>query len=99
MHQRHIRFRKKSDRDFEPSLRTFQHGNAFSLGYYLQGSCIQEFNLEQETRKLAPINMLQYTLPHAAPWQEQMYVMHDFTHPLYCTNLTEKTESHTQRPL
>jgi hypothetical protein len=60
---------------------------------------IREFNLEHETQKLAPIHMLQYTLPHAAPWQEQMYVMHDFTHPLYCTNLTEKTESHTQRPL
>ena len=49
MRQRHIRFRKRSDRDFGPYLRTFQQGNAFSIGYYLQGSCIQEFKLEQET--------------------------------------------------
>jgi hypothetical protein len=60
---------------------------------------IREFNLEHEMQKLAPIHMLQYTMPHTAPWQEEMYVMHDFTHPLYCTNLTEKTEKHTQRPL
>ena len=49
MHQRHIRFRKKSDRNSGPFLRTFQHGNMLSLSYYPQDSCIQEFNLEQET--------------------------------------------------
>jgi len=49
MHQRNLRFQKKSDRYYGPFLRTFQHGNAFTLGYYLEGSCIQEFNLRQET--------------------------------------------------
>ena len=60
---------------------------------------IREFNLEHETQKLAPVHMLRYMLPHAAAWQEQIYVMHDFTHPLYCTNLTDKTDEHTQLPL
>jgi hypothetical protein len=60
---------------------------------------IREFNEEHESKKLAPIHMLQYTLPHLAAWQEQMYVLHDFEHPLYCRNLTEKTARHTQRPL
>jgi hypothetical protein len=60
---------------------------------------IREFNEEHQSKKLAPIHLLQYTLPHPAAWQEQMYVLHDFEHPLYCQNLTEKTDSHTQRPL
>ena len=60
---------------------------------------IREFNEEHQSRKLAPIHMLQYALPHAAAWQEQMYVLHDFEHPLYCKNLTEKKDSHTQIPL
>jgi hypothetical protein len=49
MHQKHIRFQKQSDPQIGPYLRTFQQGNALSIGYYVQGSCIQEFNLEQET--------------------------------------------------
>lgn len=60
---------------------------------------IREFNLEHEGRALAPIHMLQYMLPHKAAWQLQMYVMHDFAHPLYCKNITVKTEKHTALPL
>lgn len=60
---------------------------------------IREFNLEHSSKKLTPINMLRYTLPHAAPWQDQIYVMHDFSHPLYCNNLTDKSDKHTQRPI
>lgn len=60
---------------------------------------IREFNMEHEKQKLAPINMLRHTLPHEAPWQEQIYVMHDFAHPMYCNNLTEKSDKFTQIPL
>jgi hypothetical protein len=49
MRQRRIRFRKRFDRILGPYLHTIQRGNAFSIGYYLEGSCIQEFNLKQET--------------------------------------------------
>lgn len=57
---------------------------------------IREFNQEHEEKKLAPIHMLRHMLPHAAAWQEQMYVLHDFAHPLYCANLTERTNEHTE---
>jgi hypothetical protein len=49
MHQRGVHFRKKSGRTLGPYLQTFQRGNAISIRPDLQGSCIQEFNLNQET--------------------------------------------------
>jgi hypothetical protein len=49
---------------------------------------IREFNLEHEEKKLSPIHLLQYMLPHSARWNEQIYVLHDFRHTLYCTNVT-----------
>lgn len=60
---------------------------------------IREFNEEHENKKLYPINMLKHTRVHQAPWNEQMYVMHDFTHPLYCKNITVSNELNTQMPL
>jgi hypothetical protein len=50
MRQRHIRFQKKTGAS-GPYLRVVQRGNVFSLGYYPQGSCIEEFDLEQETER------------------------------------------------
>jgi hypothetical protein len=49
MRQKHIHFQKKADPTFGPYLQTFQRGNAFSIGYYLEGSCIEELKLEQKT--------------------------------------------------
>ena len=49
MLQKHIHFRKKADPNFGPYLETFQRGNTFSIGYYLEGSCIEELRLEQKT--------------------------------------------------
>lgn len=49
MRQRHVRFRKEFQRDFGPILRTFRRGNALSIAYYLQGSCIRQFKLNQQT--------------------------------------------------
>jgi hypothetical protein len=60
---------------------------------------IREFNLKHTHLKLSPINMLSHMRPHPAAWNEQMYVLHDFRHPLYCVNITPRAPRHTQLPL
>lgn len=60
---------------------------------------IREFNEEHEHIKLCPIHMLCQTRVHRSAWNEQMYVMHDFRHPLYCRNITPGDEIRTQMPL
>jgi transcriptional regulator with XRE-family HTH domain len=60
---------------------------------------IQEFNAEHEHQKICPIHMLRYTRIHQEPWNEQMYVLHDFRHPLYCKNVTPAGEAYIQIPL
>lgn len=60
---------------------------------------IREFNLEHRDKKLCPIHMLRHQRPHEAAWYEQMYVLHDFKHPLYCVNLMERSDSARQLPL
>jgi len=57
---------------------------------------IREFNESHETLKLCPIHMLRRMRVHPDPWNEQMYVLHDFRHPLYCKNITRPGEKHTQ---
>ena len=60
---------------------------------------IREFNCEHTYMKISPIHMFSHTRPHPAPWNEQMYVLHDFQHLLYCVNITPKDASHTQLPI
>ena len=60
---------------------------------------IREFNEVHNERKLCPIHLLRHMRLIPAPWNDQMYVMHDFAHPLYCVNLTPKGDAHTQQPL
>lgn len=60
---------------------------------------IREFNMEHAHMKVSPIHMFSHMRPHAAPWNEQMYVLHDFWHPLYAVNLTPKKARSTQLPL
>ena len=60
---------------------------------------IREFNQEHEFKKICPIHMLRHTRAHAAAWNEQMYVLHDFEHPLYCANVTPAGKQHTEIPL
>ena len=60
---------------------------------------IREFNEEHDLKKLCPIHMLEFTLPVRAQWQGQIYVMHDFGHPRYTTNLTPRDDKHTELPL
>jgi hypothetical protein len=42
---------------------------------------------------------LRHTRLNPAPWNDQMYVMHDFAHPNYCENITPKDDAYTQHPL
>lgn len=60
---------------------------------------IKEFNEEHEHKKMCPINMFRHTRIHQEPWNEQMYVLHDFRHPLYCKNVTPAGDLYTQIPL
>lgn len=60
---------------------------------------IREFNDEHAHKKLCAIHMLRHTRPHQAPWNEQIYVLHDFEHPQYCQNLTPAGDAYRQMPL
>jgi hypothetical protein len=60
---------------------------------------IREFNREQNDKKICPIHMLRHIRVHEAPWNEMMYVLHDFGHPLYCRNLTPEGAQNRQIPL
>lgn len=60
---------------------------------------IREFNDEHTHMKVSPIHMFSHMRPHPAPWNEQMYVLHDFQHPLYSVNITPKDTRNTQLPL
>jgi hypothetical protein len=60
---------------------------------------IRQFNEVHEHKKICPIHMFRHTRAHQAPWNEQMYVLHDFRHPLYCKNVTPPDEKHTQMRL
>lgn len=60
---------------------------------------IREFNLENEQTKLCPIHLLRHSRVHQEPWNDQMYAMHDFRHPLYCRNVTPAGASFRQKPL
>jgi hypothetical protein len=54
---------------------------------------IREFNEGREEIKLCPLNMLRWMRPHPEPWNEQIYVLHSFQHPLYCVNIMPKSAS------
>jgi hypothetical protein len=60
---------------------------------------IREFNEEHGNRKICPIHMLRHIRAHEDPWNEMMYVCHDFAHPLYNANLTPEGQRFRQHPL
>jgi hypothetical protein len=60
---------------------------------------IREFNERHEHQKLCPLHRLDRMRAHQEIWNHQIYVLHDFTHPLYCTNVTPSTDEYTQKPL
>jgi hypothetical protein len=57
---------------------------------------IREFNEMHLDRKLCLVHMLRHMRVHQEGWNEQMYVLHDFQHPLYCVNLTPLGEEYRQ---
>src|ERR1700730_17079165 len=50
-------------------------------------AAIADFNRRHEQKKICKINGLRCTRPMQEHWVEQIYVMHDFAHPEYCTNV------------
>ena len=61
---------------------------------------IREFNAENSAnRALCPVHMMPYMFAHRAGWHEQIYVLHDFHHPMYATNITRRTDEDTQMRL
>ena len=60
---------------------------------------IREFNEMPGNKKLAPIHYLRHMRAHPAPWNDMIYVMHDFDHPKYNVNLTPAGTAHTQLPI
>lgn len=51
---------------------------------------IREFNEEHSEKKLSPLAMLRWIRPHPEPWNDQIYVLHDFQHALYMAHLGMK---------
>ena len=60
---------------------------------------INDFNAGHAHLKICPIHQLEKTRVHQDPWCAQMYVAHDFQHPLYGVNITPKGAKHTDLPL
>jgi hypothetical protein len=60
---------------------------------------IADFNQSHSDRKLSAIHLLRHTRLNPAPWNDQMYVLHDFVHRLYCVNVTPKGDRNTEIPL
>lgn len=59
---------------------------------------ISEFNRAPD-RKLCPLHLLRHMRVHPDGWNDEMYVMHDFNHPLYCRSVTLSGDQHTQLPI
>lgn len=52
---------------------------------------IREFNEQRTEVKLCPLHLLRWMRAHPEPWNDQIYVLHDFHHPLYSVNLMAKS--------
>jgi hypothetical protein len=48
---------------------------------------IREFNDEHSDKKLGALNLLRWLRPRPEPWNDQIYVLHDFHHPLYSVHI------------
>jgi hypothetical protein len=59
---------------------------------------IREFNGAGD-KKICPLHLLRHMRVHPAWWNDAMYVMHDFKHPLYCSNVTPSGDRYTQLPV
>jgi len=48
---------------------------------------IEDFNRAHNDKKISKIHGLSYKRPIPANWNEKMFVLHNFTHPLYCQHI------------
>jgi hypothetical protein len=62
-------------------------------------AAIREFNECSSERIIAQIANFAWTRHHAAAWNEQIYVFHDFEHPRYTQLITPEGDRHRERPL
>jgi hypothetical protein len=60
---------------------------------------IREFNDEHAKIKICPIHHLRTQRQHPAPWNEQIFVCHDFGHPLYTKNVAPREDDFRRIPL
>lgn len=60
---------------------------------------IKEFNDDHQTKKISRLHLLRHMRPRYFPWNDQIYVMHDFSHPLYCKNITNQGHQYREIPL
>lgn len=54
------------------------------VGEYL---AINEYNQQHDSRKIYKLRNLRWMQPPAAEWHEEIFIHHDFTHPLYTKRL------------
>ncbi|HUA13878.1 MAG TPA: hypothetical protein VMG31_01170 [Verrucomicrobiae bacterium] len=52
---------------------------------------IREFNEQRTNVKLTPLHLLRWMRVHPEPWNDQIYVLHDFQHPLYSVNIMPRS--------
>jgi len=45
------------------------------------------------------MHFLRHTQQHPSAWHDQIYMLHDFRHPLYCVNVRQQNSAATQLPL
>jgi len=60
---------------------------------------IREFNSEHAHMKLCPLHLLKHMRRRQFPWNDQIYVLHDFKHPLYAQNVTQEGSAYREIPL
>jgi hypothetical protein len=63
--------------------------------YAGESLAIRDYNERNDTKKLCKLNNLRWMMPYADAWQEEIYILHDFSHPLY----TRKLKPPEQLPL
>jgi hypothetical protein len=72
----------------------------FCYNEYLGELCaIREYNLDHSAMKLCPMHLLRHTQAHPSAWHDQIYMLHDFGHPLYGVNVRQQDSCCTQLPL
>jgi hypothetical protein len=62
-------------------------------------AAIRDFNDRSAGKKISQMVNLRWTRARSRAWNEQMYVLHDFEHPLYCKNITPPGAEYRQLAL